>query len=144
MSMSDYDKNWCDRTLNDFVRWTLTVPFRNPVDPVRDGAEHYFDIIKNPMDFGTMRKKLNENQYTDPKEFVADIHLICDNAIKFNGENSMYAFMALDISKSIDEKFKNKPHSLEEEWHKKLEDVVNRLREHVLKAPPTKEAEMNT
>ena len=143
MTMSEYDKNWCDKTLTDFVKWTLTGPFRSPVDPVRDGAERYFDIITNPMDFGTMRKKLNENQYTDPKEFVADVHLICDNAIQFNGENSMYAFMAADISKKIDEKFKNKPNSTEEEWKMKLEDVVHRLNEHVSKAPPSKELDAN-
>ena len=95
------------------------------------------------MDFGTMRKKLNENQYTDPKEFVADVHLICNNAIQFNGENSMYAFMAEDISKEIDEKFKNKPNSTEEEWQKRLKDVINRLSEHMAKAPPTKESEAN-
>ena len=134
--MNEYDKNWCDKTLTDFVKWTLTVPFRNPVDPVRDGAEHYLDIIKNPMDFGTMRKKLNENQYNDVKEFVADVHLICENAIRFNGENSMYAFMAQDITKRIDERLKEKPSSIEDEWQKRLENVVNKLHEHVAKAPP--------
>lgn len=143
MSMTEYDKNWCNKILADFLKWPLTGPFRLPVDPVKDGADRYFEIIKKPMDLGTMKKKLDENQYTDPKEFVADVHLICDNAIQFNGENSMYAFMAEDISKSIDEKFKNKPNSIEEEWQKKLEDVINRLRDHVAKAPPTKESEIN-
>ncbi|KAK8889527.1 hypothetical protein M9Y10_034276 [Tritrichomonas musculus] len=141
MTMTEYDKNWCDKTLTYFMKWTLTQPFRAPVDPIRDGAERYFEIIKKPMDFGTMRKKLNENQYTDPKEFVADVHLICNNAIQFNGENSMYAFMAADISKKMDDKFKNKPNSIEEEWQKKLEDIVIRLKDHVSKAPPIRESE---
>ena len=141
--MSEYDKYWCDKTLTELFKWTLTAPFRAPVDPIRDGAERYFEIIKNPMDFGTIKKKFTENQYTDPKEFVADIHLICDNAITFNGENSMYAFMAADISKNIDDKFKNKPKSFEDEWQKKLEDVVVRLHEHISKAPPTKESEVS-
>ena len=29
--------------------------FQEPVDPVKLGIEDYFTIIKNPMDFGTIK-----------------------------------------------------------------------------------------
>lgn len=37
--------------------------FHEPVDPVRYGIDDYFDAIKEPMDLGTIRKKLNNNVY---------------------------------------------------------------------------------
>ncbi|KAL2333102.1 hypothetical protein Fmac_014315 [Flemingia macrophylla] len=35
-------------------------------------VEHYYDIIKQPMDFGTMRAKLHEGMYTNFDEFKAE------------------------------------------------------------------------
>lgn len=144
MTLSEYDKEWCTKMHNELNKWTITQPFRFPVDPVRDGAEKYHEIVKNPMDLDTMKKKLASNQYVTVEDYVTDVHLICDNAIKFNGDNSMYAFIAADVKNWIDEQFKNKAISHEEEWHKKLEDVVNRLKEHVKKCPPNISAQTAT
>ncbi|CAF2740739.1 unnamed protein product [Rotaria sp. Silwood2] len=56
--------------------------FRQPVTETI--APGYFDIIKYPMDFSTISKKLNENQYTTPFEFCEDIWLVFNNAWTFN------------------------------------------------------------
>ena len=106
-----------------------------PVDPVRDGAENYFEIVKNPMDLNTMKSKIHDNKYKTVEEFVADIHLICNNAITFNGENSMFAYIANDLSSWIDEQYRKKPNSHEEEWHNKLIESVEKLLEHVKTSP---------
>jgi hypothetical protein len=37
--------------------------FHEPVDPVRLKIADYLDIIKHPMDFGTIKKKLYSNAY---------------------------------------------------------------------------------
>lgn len=37
--------------------------FHVPVDPIKLGIEDYFDIIKQPMDFGTIKNNLNNNIY---------------------------------------------------------------------------------
>lgn len=37
--------------------------FHEPVDPAKFGIEDYFEIILEPMDFGTIRKKLTHNVY---------------------------------------------------------------------------------
>jgi hypothetical protein len=37
--------------------------FREPVDWKAYGLFHYPTIIKRPMDLGTVKKKLNANQY---------------------------------------------------------------------------------
>ncbi|KAH0788893.1 Bromodomain containing protein [Histomonas meleagridis] len=133
--LSDYDKDWCTRIHQELLKKPISNPFKMPVDPVRDGAENYFEIVKNPMDLNTIKNKIHDNKYKTVEEFVADIHLICDNAIKFNGENSMFAYIANDLRTWIDEQFKKKPNSHEEEWHNKLIESVERLYEHVKTSP---------
>ena len=39
--------------------------FHEPVDPVKYNVDDYFYIITEPMDFGTIRKKLNNNVYNN-------------------------------------------------------------------------------
>lgn len=39
--------------------------FTEPVDPAKYGVDDYFDIITEPMDFGTIRNKLNNNVYNN-------------------------------------------------------------------------------
>jgi len=56
--------------------------FRQPVTEAI--APGYFDIIKYPMDFSTIIKKLDENQYKTPFEFCEDIWLVFNNTWLFN------------------------------------------------------------
>jgi hypothetical protein len=49
------------------------------------------------MDLGTVRKKLADGQYQTVQQFMDDIHLVCDQAILFNGERSMFGFIATDV-----------------------------------------------
>lgn len=37
--------------------------FHDPVDPKKFGISDYFDIVKHPMDFGTVKRKLQHNFY---------------------------------------------------------------------------------
>lgn len=58
--------------------------FSVPVDPQRDGAPDYFDIIKYPMDFGTIQKKLNQRAYSNINEFENDVRLVFNNCYTYN------------------------------------------------------------
>ncbi|CEH12526.1 TATA binding protein associated factor [Ceraceosorus bombacis] len=57
--------------------------FRLPVDPVRDGAPNYFDVIDDPMDLSSMRDKLNAGLYQNRFDFKADFDLMIRNAKTF-------------------------------------------------------------
>lgn len=59
--------------------------FLNPVDPVALKIPTYPDVIKNPMDLGTVETKLKADQYSSVQAFADDLQLIVDNAAKFNG-----------------------------------------------------------
>ena len=62
--------------------------FHKPVNPIEQGVPNYFNIVKNPMDFSLIKKKLREYQYTNFKEFCKDMDLVFNNCFLFNGEKS--------------------------------------------------------
>nr|POE93217.1 transcriptional activator spt7 [Quercus suber] len=47
-------------------------------------APDYSNVIKHPMDIGTMIRKLKQFSYKSKKEFVEDLNLIWGNCLKYN------------------------------------------------------------
>lgn len=41
-------------------------------------------VIAKPMDLGTVKRKLTSGDYTTVEELRFDVHLVFDNAVKFN------------------------------------------------------------
>ena len=69
-------------------RTNLVWPFLQPVDPVALGIPDYFTIIKEPMDFGTIKKKIDAGNYGSFSEFERDVRLIFSNCYTYNAPNS--------------------------------------------------------
>uniref|UniRef100_A0A670Y0H4 histone acetyltransferase n=1 Tax=Pseudonaja textilis TaxID=8673 RepID=A0A670Y0H4_PSETE len=73
-----------------------SLPFRQPVDPQLLGIPHnllmswqdYFDIVRNPMDLSTIKRKLDTGQYQEPWQYVDDIWLMFNNAWLYNRKTS--------------------------------------------------------
>ena len=57
----------------------------------------YFDVIDQPIDFGTIKKKLTFNVYNSVQEFIYDMKLVFDNCIKYNGIENIIAKHAIEI-----------------------------------------------
>ncbi|CAF2912889.1 unnamed protein product [Rotaria sp. Silwood2] len=59
--------------------------------PVTDQfAPGYSQIITRPMDCSTMKKKVNQDDYSNILEFRSDFELMCDNAMKYNRPDTIY------------------------------------------------------
>ena len=86
--------------------------FHKPVDPEELGIPDYPQIIKNPMDFSTIKKKLSNNLYTNFKQFNDDIKLTFDNCFLYNGANSSVGlsctFVKTEYQKLFDQMGMNK------------------------------------
>ena len=86
--------------------------FHKPVDPDELGIPDYPKIIKNPMDFSTIKKKLSNNLYTNFKQFNDDIKLTFDNCFLYNGANSSVGlsctFVKTEYQKLFDQMGMNK------------------------------------
>jgi Bromodomain len=58
-------------------------------EPVTDViAPEYSKYVKTPMDLGLISNKLRENQYSDPRDFAADMRLVWSNCRTYNGIGS--------------------------------------------------------
>lgn len=64
--------------------------FLEPVDPVLLGIPTYHDVIPKhkARDLRTIRSKLDADKYDSVEAFEADLDLMIDNAILFNGADS--------------------------------------------------------
>ncbi|VVC94906.1 unnamed protein product [Leptidea sinapis] len=59
--------------------------------PVNDNfAPNYSNIIKRPMDFSTIKQKIDENGYKSLNCFISDFKLMCNNAMKYNKPGTVY------------------------------------------------------
>ena len=54
------------------------------MDPVKLGIPDYFDVVKRPMDLGTIRKRLKSGEIRSKDQFVESVRLVFDNAILYN------------------------------------------------------------
>ncbi|KAF2314636.1 hypothetical protein GH714_028129 [Hevea brasiliensis] len=75
--------------------------FREPVDPVALNIPDYFSIISNPMDLGTIKSKLEKNQYSGAEEFAADVRLTFSNAMLYNPPTNYVHQMAESMNKIL-------------------------------------------
>ncbi|KAI8969102.1 Bromodomain-containing protein [Mycotypha africana] len=82
--MSASEKKWCKQTIRALRRNKYAVAFNQPVDPVFYNIPDYFDIIKRPMDLGTVEKKLSAGKYVTMDQFKEDIELVFDNCYLYN------------------------------------------------------------
>jgi len=82
------------QVLQSQSNWWL---FANPVDPVECKIPDYFDVIKKPMDLGTILKKVDSGEYASIEDFKADVCLTFDNAIMYNAEDSIVHPSAIEL-----------------------------------------------
>ena len=75
------------------------------MDPVALAIPQYFDIIpkKNARDLRTIRQKLEADKYDSVEAFEADMDLMIDNALEFNGEDSEIGKVAHNLRRKYRE-----------------------------------------
>jgi len=79
--------------------------FHKPVDIVALNIPTYPDVIATPMDLGTIRKKLKAGartknklgRYENAREMKADLDLVFDNCVAFNGAESYIGKLAAGL-----------------------------------------------
>jgi transcription initiation factor TFIID subunit 1 len=70
-------------------------PFRKPVS--RKDYPHYFALVAKPLDLGTVKARARKLAYRSPAAFLADVRLIRDNCVQFNGPDHPFSAMAGEI-----------------------------------------------
>uniref|UniRef100_I3KK72 Bromodomain adjacent to zinc finger domain, 2A n=1 Tax=Oreochromis niloticus TaxID=8128 RepID=I3KK72_ORENI len=80
------DLTFCEIILMEMEAHADAWPFLEPVNPRL--VPGYRRIIKNPMDFLTMRERLLQGGYLSCEEFAADAQLVFNNCELFNEDTS--------------------------------------------------------
>ena len=73
--------------------------FANPVDYVELNIPDYPVMVKNPMDFATIKSKLKEHKYERIHEFMEDMELVFYNCRIYNGTESDVGQIGVQIQK---------------------------------------------
>ncbi|KAL3829517.1 hypothetical protein ACJIZ3_018319 [Penstemon smallii] len=84
----------CDILLKKLMSHQHAWVFNTPVDVVKLNIPDYLNVIKHPMDLGTIKSKLNAGNYSCPLEFLADVRLTFTNAKTYNAPGSDVHIMA--------------------------------------------------
>ena len=62
-----------------FKRTSVTAPCLCPCPPCAPVSQ-----VKRPMDLGTVRQRLESNEYVEPRDLAAHVRLVFNNAMMYN------------------------------------------------------------
>lgn len=96
----------CENLLNKLMTHQHGWVFNAPVDVVELNIPDYFNVIKHPMDLGTIKGKLLSGEYSSPLGFAADVRLTFSNAKTYNPAGNDVHIMADILSKFFETRWK--------------------------------------
>ncbi|KAG0697173.1 Bromodomain-containing protein [Suillus ampliporus] len=120
-TLSAVQHRFCLSTVRSLKKLKDASAFLHPVDHVALNIPHYPTIIKNPMDLGTIERKLmvsnpvkpdpspNSQRYYSAEEFVSDVRLVFSNCITFNGPDHVISQAGKHVESVFDKQIKQLP-----------------------------------
>ncbi|XP_016506727.1 transcription factor GTE1 isoform X2 [Nicotiana tabacum] len=100
-------------------------PFMEPVDVEGLGLHDYYEVIEKPMDFSTIKRKMEAKDgsgYKHVREICADVRLIFKNAMKYNEERHDVHVMAKTLLGKFEEKWLQLLPKVDEEEKRRKEE----------------------
>ncbi len=91
------------KALNTVTGHKWSWPFNAPVDI--NIYKDYLEKVQTPMDFGTIKRKLEAKEYTHPDALLTDVRLVFDNAKAYNKPGSDVHVMAITLAEKFEEKY---------------------------------------
>ncbi|EPR78972.1 Transcription factor [Spraguea lophii 42_110] len=100
-------------------------PFLEPVDIKL--IPNYKKIIKNPTDLQTIKKKIENNEYSDISEYRNDLNLMIKNCFKFNSVDSEVYKCGEEMEKLVKKIFNEEESDEVQRLKTKIKDLEKRL-----------------
>lgn len=133
--MNKFQLSQCDRIIDKLIDSPLCTPFIHLVDPIADGAPDYNEIVKQPMALEVIKRKIQSKDYKTMDDFKQDVNLIWSNAVAYNGEDTIYSYMAKESKIWFNEMVNRFTDSQETDWTRKLQSTIIKLNK-LLSNPP--------
>lgn len=97
----------CSDLLKELSKLHQAEWFLEPVDPIKFNIPDYPKVIKQPMDFSTIRKNIEAGAYDSINAFAEHVRLVFRNAITFNpARDSLVNIAAREVSNKFEDKFR--------------------------------------
>ena len=125
----------CREAMDELCRHPTAKMFQEPVDPERDEAPGYFDIVKTPMDLKTIRQKLDDGQYLTVHQWKEDVLLVFSNAVLYNGKGSPVGVIASELHQVFRSLAKMITDDPDVTWLNQLLQLKRDLMAHIAKYP---------
>ena len=94
------------KIIDSFVLRPDCAPFLEPVDWRGLELYDYPTIIKKPMDLGTIKRKLERQQYPSAAYCVADVRRVWNNCLAYNTVGSDFYNLAKNCSKRFEDRYR--------------------------------------
>ncbi|KAJ1703399.1 hypothetical protein LUZ63_003178 [Rhynchospora breviuscula] len=95
----------CGQILTRLMKHKKNIWFNSPVDAVKMGLHDYHQIVKQPMDLGTVKSKLSKGSYANLSEFASDVRLTFNNALLYNPRGHVVHGLAEELLNLFDKLF---------------------------------------
>jgi bromodomain-containing factor 1 len=104
--------------------------YKEPVDAIKLNIPQYHTIVTQPMDLGTMEKKLKTNQYSSPQAVSDDFALMVNNTTIFNGADHLVTQEGIKLKATFEKQMLNlpKPEEVEPSKPKKSTEKTSAAR----------------
>ena len=102
--------------------------FHKAVDTVKLHLPDYFTVVKNPMDLGTIKKKLTYNVYKNCQEWISDMELVFYNCRMYNGTQSEVGAIGVACSQEFERQLNSygvRDRFVEQTWLESRDDTKN-------------------
>lgn len=95
--LSPNERRICKELTEKMLSRNICKAFDHPINELDENVPDYYQKIKNPMDLGTVNRKLNNKMYRNVAEWISDVETIWLNAMKFNKEGTPFHLIALEM-----------------------------------------------
>jgi transcription initiation factor TFIID subunit 2 len=101
--------------------------FAQPVDPVASNLPQYFTLIHRPMDLGTVRAKLKENQYDTVFAWKEEMELIWSNSLVLHSKTSILGMITAELQSIFRKAVQHFSDNPDEDWLSKLTAIKDEM-----------------
>ena len=120
-----YNPSALEDLLNNMMKHKDGWPFDRPI--TRADAPDYFDIVKRPMDLGTVRSTLLQMKYSCNQEVLQDVRQVFANCYMYNREDAEEFQCAIRLEKYFEKEAK-KLGLLEEDFEDENQPLSKKAR----------------
>jgi hypothetical protein len=92
--LSERRRQDCLTVINELLQFEVSQCFTISADALVDHLADYSMVIPTPIDLLQIKQKLIQRKYSTYSEFRQDVELVWQNAISYNGADSMVGLSA--------------------------------------------------